>query len=154
MKKSGFSLVEVIVALTIYGFVLMMLSVMLVRGYTSYAMVSQQVDVQESLRIAMDKMSNGIRRAQAGKVLIAANGHQITFTDGQGKAGGYRLDSVNRQIEQKFESKWLPVASNISDLSFILDNSNVVAISVSGGIKKPHPDSTSVLNTKVYVGVQ
>ncbi len=130
-----------------------MLSVMLVRGYASYVLVSHQVDVQEGLRVAMDKMSSGICRAQAGNVHIADNGQQITFTDGQGKTGGYRLDETNRQVEQKFEPNWLPVASNISALSFVLDNSDVVTISASGSAKGWTPASHIVLTTKVYVSV-
>ena len=154
MNGRGFTLVETVVSLTIFSFVLMMVSLVLVRGYASYMQTTQRVDVQESLRIALDQMSTHIRSARASTVNITADRRQMTFMNGQGSADGYRFNGVQQDVEERFVSDWLPIASNVKALSFDFDNAdNVVTINICGGRSSWKQSSSITLSTKVHIGV-
>lgn len=155
MHTKGFTLVETVVALTIFAFMFMLISLVLVRGYKGYVQTTQRIDVQENLRIALDQMSTHIRSARASTVNVTQNRQQLTFFNSQGNADGYRLDSVGQEIEERFGSDWLPIASNVTALDFDFDHTcNMVTINTSGGRTGWKWEDPVVLSTKVYIGVQ
>jgi prepilin-type N-terminal cleavage/methylation domain-containing protein len=67
MNQRGFTLVEIIIALTILSMLFIVISYIQARGAASYAATSQSVEVQESLRIALNKMSRELNRSVFGR---------------------------------------------------------------------------------------
>lgn len=57
MDKKGYTLVEVMVAITIFAMIAASVALLYGRGYISYSQESQRIDVQESLRTAVNRMS-------------------------------------------------------------------------------------------------
>jgi prepilin-type N-terminal cleavage/methylation domain-containing protein len=73
MNQRGFTLVEIIIALTILSMLFIVISYIQARGAASYAATSQSVEVQESLRIALNKMSRELKGAEVGSIEISAD---------------------------------------------------------------------------------
>lgn len=63
LPEGGFTLAELLVAVAIIGLVLAGLLGMLMTGQTSYQVGSNQVEAQQSIRLALDRVVNEIRNA-------------------------------------------------------------------------------------------
>ncbi|KUK32247.1 MAG: hypothetical protein XD63_0489 [Thermoanaerobacterales bacterium 50_218] len=157
LDESGFTFVEAIMALTIFAIVISAVALIYVTGYRSYYREQQQIEVQESLRIALDKMSRNIRQAVSVTV-CGENGEELEDqTDGpwlefslsETESSGYRFDEEQQEIEEKVGGEWQPVASNVTDLNFRYDSeSNTVAITVRG---EKGNSGVIELSTKVHL---
>ncbi|MDR9757907.1 MAG: PilW family protein [Thermacetogeniaceae bacterium] len=117
MREQGFTLVEIIIALTIFAFLFTVIAYIQARGAASYTLTSQQVEVQESLRIALSKMSTELKAASPSTVRISNDGRKISFDNSDGTAG-FRYDPYSRELETYINGVWLPFASNIEDVLF------------------------------------
>lgn len=124
MHERGFTLVEIIIALTILALLFTVVSYIQAKGAAGYAVTRQQVEVQESLRIALSKMSTELKTASASTISITSNGRKISFKTSAGPSG-FRLDSNARELEKYYDGKysgvWQPFASNIEDVFFQYD---------------------------------
>ncbi|MDD4360631.1 MAG: prepilin-type N-terminal cleavage/methylation domain-containing protein [Syntrophaceticus sp.] len=124
MNQRGFTLVEIIIALTILSILFIVISYIQARGAASYAATSQSVEVQESLRIALNKMSRELKGAQAGSIEIEDDGQKILFSSAEGN-GGFRYDAAGQELEtdvsENIRESWQPFASNICEVSFQYD---------------------------------
>lgn len=120
VDERGFTLVEVIIALTILTFLFTVVSYIQAKGATGYAVTSQQVEVQESLRIALSKMSTELKAASASTISITDYGRKISFKTSAGTSG-FRFDPIGRELEKYINGVWLPFASNIEDVFFQYD---------------------------------
>ncbi|NSW84206.1 MAG: prepilin-type N-terminal cleavage/methylation domain-containing protein [Syntrophothermus sp.] len=152
----GFTLIEALVALTIMAIVVTAASLLYVSGYRQYARENDRIEVQENLRIAMARMAAKIRQAKPDSVNITDAGSHIEFTlSFSGESTGYRLDALDKEIEEKFQGKdgtaWLPIASNITGLLFKYDAAaGMVAVTVTG--ERGKSGSVS-LTTEVHLRV-
>ncbi len=141
-NEGGFTFVEAIVALTIFAMVISAVALVYVAGYRSYAKEQQAIEVQESLRIALEEMSRNIRQAvsvtvynENGEELEdqTEGGSWLEFALSDTETGGYRLDKAQQEIEENVGGKWQPIASNVTDLSFSYDpETRTVVITVRG----------------------
>lgn len=124
MNQRGFTLVEIIIALTILSILIIVISYMQARGAASYAATSQSVEVQESLRIALNKVCRELKGAEVESIVILKHGQQINFSSA-GAASGFRFDEQDQELEmdvdQGVKVVWLPIASNICQVSFQYD---------------------------------
>ncbi len=117
MGKQGFTLVEIIIALTVFALLFTVIAYLQAKGTNSYTSTSQQVDVQENLRLALSKMSTELRAANPSTVRISNKGRTISFDNSDGLAG-FRHDPYSRELETYINGVWLPFASNIEDVLF------------------------------------
>jgi prepilin-type N-terminal cleavage/methylation domain-containing protein len=136
MNQRGFTLVEIIIALTILSILFIIISYIQARGAASYAATSRNVEVQESLRIALNKMSRELKGAEVGSIEISDDGQQISFRS-NGGCGGFRYDAVDQELEtdvsENVSETWLPFASNICGVSFHYDpDLYIVDITIKG----------------------
>lgn len=157
--ENGFTFVEAIVALTIFAIVISAVVLLYVAGYCSYAKEQQVIEVQESLRIALDEMSRNIRQAvsvtvcnENGEELEdqTEGGSWLEFALSDTETGGYRFDEDQQEIEEKVgDNHWQPVASNITDLEFRYDpETRTVVITVRG---EKGSSGVIELSTKVHL---
>jgi len=121
MAERGFTLVETIIALTIMAFLFTIIAYIQVRGAMTYSVTRQRVEVQESLRIALNKMSSELREAEAGSIVVGKGGQEISFSR-DGACGRFSYDTCDKELEADFEGKPLPFASNIAAVSFSYDS--------------------------------
>jgi len=117
VNQRGFTLVEIIIGLTIFAFLFTVISYIQARGAASYVVASQRVEVQESLRIALNKMSSELKEAEAGSINIINDGRQVNFIS-VGEYCGFRYDAVDQELETYINGVWLPFASNIVGVFF------------------------------------
>lgn len=122
MNQRGFTLVEIIIALTILSILFIVISYIQARGAASYAATSQSVEVQESLRIALNKMSRELKGAEVGSIVIKDDGQRISisFSNADGD-GCFEYRPVAQVLQTYVSGQPLPVASNICGVSFHYD---------------------------------
>ncbi|MGQ9531240.1 MAG: PilW family protein [Desulfotomaculales bacterium] len=139
-NERGFTLVEIMVAMTIFAFVLTGILLLYVNGYRSYAGTSRRIEVQENLRYALSWMARDIRQAVALDVYgsdgnPAKVGPTIRFVLPDGKKVTYQYDAVQREVETKRSAGDTPhpIASNVSGLQFTWAlGRRIVTISITG----------------------
>ncbi len=153
--ERGFTLVEAVVAMTVFSFVAVLVAALYLHGYRSYSRESDRIEVQENLRFAVSKMASKIRQAKNIKVYRADGTESTEGTEIRiefnNSAAGFRFDAGDGEIEEKNDGTWQPLASNIKSLVFNYDeNRKVVTISIVGETDRSGPVS---LSTKVYLRV-
>lgn len=145
----GFTLVEAMVAMTIFSFVAVLVAVLYLHGNQNYSRESEKIEVQENLRIASARMVSKIRQAKPDTVKITNSDIEFTLSS-SGEETGYRLDVAGKEIEEKNNNTWLPIASNITALDFKYDPvTKVVSITVTGEKRS----GSITLTTDVYLRV-
>ncbi|MCS5694819.1 PilW family protein [Desulfofundulus thermocisternus] len=153
--ERGFTLVEAVVAMTIFAFVAVLVAALYLHGYRSYIRESDRIEVQENLRFAASVMASRIRQAKNIRVYRAdgtesteGTGIRIEFNN---SAAGFRFDAGHGEVEEKYDGAWQPLASNIKSLIFNYDESRqVVTISIVGETGESGPIS---LSTTVHLRV-
>jgi hypothetical protein len=84
----------------------------------------QSVEVQESLRIALNKMSRELKGAEVGSIEISADGQKILFSSAN-VYSGFQFDEDGRELEidvdESVRESWQPFASNICEVFFQYD---------------------------------
>ncbi len=63
--QAGFSMAELLVVLAVLGFIIGAVVTVVQSGINAYALGSARIDVQESARIALDRMTRDLREALA-----------------------------------------------------------------------------------------
>lgn len=131
--REGFTLVETIVSITIFCFVLSAVLFLQTSGFAFYVKVNNKVEVEENLRVALKKMSRNIREAN-GVYSVAGNTSKIRITPPDGNnVYGYRYDSTGKEIEENIGGTYLPIASHITFLEFKYAQADrTVSITVRG----------------------
>jgi type II secretory pathway pseudopilin PulG len=163
MEEKGFILVEAIVALTVFSFVVFAAALLYANANRSYARNSQRVDVQENLRISLNKIARDLREATgelnvsrkvdgAWKVVEEGEeGTQISYKDSEDNLVAYRFDENDNEVEVKRgqNDTFHPIASQIKNLEFSFDEEErIVTIKIQGekGIS-----GTVEMTTRVYL---
>lgn len=114
-KAEGFTLVEVVVAVTILVIALSAALLLYAQGTLIYNREEVQVDVQENARIALDRL---VRELRSAKEINEVKINSITFTLDDGSRVRYYHDTFRQQLMREKGSGVNPVASFIKDLRF------------------------------------
>jgi len=163
MEEKGFTLVEAIVALTVFSFVVFAAALLYANANKSYARNSQRVDVQENLRISLNKMARDLREATgelnvsrkvdgAWKVVEEGEeGTQISYRDSEDNLVAYRFDEKDNEVEVKRgqNDTFHPIASQIKKLEFSFDEEErIVTIKIQG---EKGMSGTVEMTTRLYL---
>lgn len=120
-RFNGFTLVEVMMAMGIFTLVLSVIALIYSSGYKNYVNNNQKVEVHESMRVALGKIVRGLEGAQSGTLLVSPDHRQVFFTGEDGLVGAYRFNAEKSEVDASYTGVWLPVASNITSLTFNYD---------------------------------
>lgn len=162
MGDRGFTFIETMVALTIFSFAVAIVLLIYTKGYLSYVTENNKIEVQENLRISLNKMSADLRRASGyikiyesdGSVSTDGTGPKIEFKDPSGEIVQYSFDQADKEVEVKKGSSGSPqpLASHIENLEFHYDQSKkIVTIVIKGEKENTNPPVIVDLSTKVLV---
>ena len=130
-NNKGFTMLETLIAVLVFFIVISSAGHIYTKAYAAYVECSNKLEVQENMRFALKKMSRGLRQA-AG--VVSCNGSEIVIEPAQGNnICSYRYDPAQKEAEVNMGGVYLPLASNISDLSFDYDaEDRIAAITIKG----------------------
>jgi len=115
VKVAGFTLVEVVVAVTILFIVLSAALALYVQGTLMYKREESGVEIQENARIALDRL---VRELRSAREIDEVKATSITFTLDDGSKVRYYHDISRQQLMREKNGGVNPVASFIKDLRF------------------------------------
>ncbi len=149
--REGFTLVETIVSITIFCFIFSAILFLQSSSFAFYIKVNNRVEVEENLRIALNRMSRNIREANSFH-FVADNPPKIAITPHDGNnVHGYRYDASGREIEESVGGTYLPVASHVTFLEFKYAQADrTVSIKVRG---EKGNSGVIEMSTKVFLRV-
>mgnify|MGYP000853782472 FL=1 len=162
VDNRGFTLVETMVALTIFAIVVTAVLTVYLQGYAGYLKNNQKIEVQEDLRIALNRISRDLRQAngdlkifeQDGSLSSDGVGTGISFLIASGETVTYSYDQTDKEVEVKKGGSGSPqpIVSNIDGLEFQYNSAKkVVTIYIKGKKQNTTPPVLYEMSTKVQV---
>lgn len=127
----GFTIVEAMTSVLIFLIVISSGLFVYSKMYASYIKNNNKIEVEENMRVAIKKMSSGIRQASG---VASYNASEIVIEPARGSnIYGYRHDPAQKEVEVNVGGVYLPLASNIQYLNFDYDTeSRVATITIKG----------------------
>lgn len=137
--ERGITLIELLVTLTILGFVITALYTFYLSGLQSWNRSIDRMEYQQSARIAMNKMVSEIRYAHSVEIRLGNNEMLYYWADHKGKLTLFRFRLSGNQLlfEQRRDNDthyaYNVIAMGISGLSFAIDENDTVFITIRAG---------------------
>lgn len=114
MKRSGFTLVEIILSISLIGILFAVTAFILDRGIASFASITERGRTMQDVRMAMEQMVRELITVQAGPggELTSFQSDRIQFVDSVGANAEFRLvgNTLNRGNN--------PLLNNVTALTF------------------------------------
>jgi len=148
IREKGFTLIEVIIVITILALVISALAGLLESGLFSWDRVNHQAELQQNLRLALDNIIKDIKRSKkiaAGStnsqiILVISDTETITYglkTDDYLDQHPYNMDG---QVLYRMENTGnkLPIAYYIANLDFrykyeaTIEDTTFVTVGIEG----------------------
>ncbi len=121
-KEKGFTLIEVIIVITIVGIVSVIIGSMLLGVVKAWTFKFNRNDILCDGRLAMDRMTREIRTIKDSTSVTTASAAQFRFTDTGNKDITYSLSSTNLNRTENGTANLL--AENVSSLAFTYYDAN------------------------------
>lgn len=146
--ERGFTLAELLVALTLLATVLTAVMLLQQQGQSIYMMHAARIEAQQNGRVAVDLITRELRSATAVTALAASN---LTFVDQSGVTIGYRLNAAD--LERTENGVLGILIGGVETLTFAYSDANgatttdptrVATVSVSLVTKPEHTTAASV----------
>lgn len=113
-RRRGHTLLELMIAVGVFGIVALALSTLLVFSARSLASVANYVELDKENREAMDKLTREIRQARQ---VMACNSNSITILNGDGDQVSYAFEPLTkRMIRMSSDGSGAQVLLNDCDL--------------------------------------
>ncbi|HAZ09750.1 MAG TPA: hypothetical protein DCY56_01400 [Candidatus Omnitrophica bacterium] len=125
-KEKGFTLIEVIIVITIVGIVSVIIGSMLLGVVKAWTFKLNRNDILWDGRLAMDRMTREIRTIKNSTSVTTASAAQFRFTDTGNKDITYSLSSTNLNRTENGTANLL--AADVSALTFTYYNSSDAVI--------------------------
>ena len=127
--EKGFTLLEVLAAVTVYALLLGSVFSLYLFGVNTYKVGSNRLDLQQNVRVAADFISRELRYAHA---LQQVNDHEVQYSY-PGEAAPYTIKHKNGEVVQLISNTETKIAYNIETLIFNWDEHNkVLYFSIKG----------------------
>lgn len=156
-SEKGMTLVEVMVALLIFSIVLGTVYTLYLQGVITWRHGESKLEVQDHLRLAMDRMSRELRTALYLDNNNLNQNNELTFfiVDKNGNPARVRYYLRGTQLLREWQGTSNPLASNITglNLSYLpagvpLNKESLVSIALTG---ETEDGKTLALHTKVKI---
>ena len=119
-KRSGFTVVELLVAMTVFAVVITIATGSFIRALRTQQGTAALIAVNDNANLTLEQMAREIR---TGQNFTSPNPQQLDFTSALAHQITYRLDLINQAIERTDNGVARPItASNVKvkQLSFVL----------------------------------
>ncbi|GFN23296.1 prepilin-type N-terminal cleavage/methylation domain-containing protein [Thermanaeromonas sp. C210] len=149
-KRAGFTLVEVVVAVTVFVLALSGALALYLQESRVFKDTEARVEVQEHARIALDRV---VRELRTAKEVNEVRATSVTFTLEDGSRVRYYHDATRQQLMREKNGGVNPVASYVRDLRFSGElmgatGDLLIRITLAAGMGE---DQTFTLTTSVLV---
>lgn len=146
--EQGFSLVEMLIAFTVIGFIITAVFTFYLAGLAGYNRGSQKMEYQQTARIAMDYMVRELKFAhlikhdpQNGSYPAGEKIDMIYFrkhVNGTSIRYSFRLNSGRLLVDRRRDSNnsiraTNVIAMDISKLEFFIDENELITINIEAG---------------------
>jgi prepilin-type N-terminal cleavage/methylation domain-containing protein len=148
--EKGFTLIEMLITLSMIGFVIAAVYSFYLTGLKGWERSTEQVEYQQSARIALDKIVHELTAAKA--VSIKKQGKEIRFNiHGDTRTFRFRLAGPQLVFDVYPPSShyYTVVALGITDLYFSKDEHNLITVKVGAG--SFDPKSGEPIRTALYL---
>lgn len=133
-RQEGYTILELLAALAILGLIISAIYSFYLAGLKSWHRGIEQMDSQQSARIAMDKMIRELRYASA--VEVRSDEEICFYLAGDTKTYLFRKAGQELVFESKLNNttkSHTKIALGITALKFSIDQTNTVHITISTG---------------------
>ena len=141
-NRSGFTLIETMLTVTIVTIIFSSIFNIYIRGILFWHQSQAKNEVSESLRIAMDRLSRELRQANN---LVAITDNNLQFKDSYDHLITYFIynkNQLNRKISPNLNSA--PIVNNIIKLNAIYNQeTHLVTVTITGKSKNTEEISIS-----------
>lgn len=122
-RRSGFSLVELMVAMAVGMLVMGTVASFSMYTAKSFAATANYVDLDSYSRIALDKITRDIRQASS---LTACTSNQVSFLQSDGQTLSFTYDSGNKTLTRTVGTSSHVVLQDCESLSFSMYQRNPI----------------------------
>lgn len=129
MKSSGLTLIEMIVAIVLFGIIAFTSTALLTQGFTAYFAIRDMSDADWQGRIALERMTRDLREIQSVNDILTASTNQFIYRDNQGNTVDYHVAAATLLRNSQ------PLADRIKALNFTYRDRNGVITSTVSGIR-------------------
>jgi prepilin-type N-terminal cleavage/methylation domain-containing protein len=116
MRKNGFTLIELVVVISVVGIISTIIGSMLLGAIDAWAFKFNRNDILWDSRLAMDRMTREIRTIRNAASITTASSSQFRFIDAGNKDITYGMSSTNLNRTENGATNLL--AENVSSLAF------------------------------------
>jgi len=137
-NKKGWSLVELMIVVTMFGILTLSVSNLLVQIWRFYRITSAQKELQEEARTIMEIITRNLRNAYNSSIVISRyNNNQlpyskIDFSTVDGHNVSYYL--INRSLYQKIDNNTKVLSKSVKYFAVIFprsDEMNIVSVALT-----------------------
>lgn len=143
--EKGYTLIELLVTLSIVGFIITAVYSFYLTGLQGWQRSIEQVEYQQSARIALDKIVRELTNAR--EISLHDNGKEIRFRIyGDSRILRFRLVGPQLVFDSYPTTQFYyhtVVALNITELYFELAQDRLVKVHVGAGVFDPRSDTVS-----------
>jgi prepilin-type N-terminal cleavage/methylation domain-containing protein len=129
MKKSGFSLIELIVVILILSIVAAMGSRLIQAGFSDYFTNENVTNANTQARLAFERMTRDIHAIRSSADISTATTSQLTFTDINGNSVSYQLTGTQLMRNNQV------LADGINSLAFAYLDRNAATTATLSNIR-------------------
>jgi prepilin-type N-terminal cleavage/methylation domain-containing protein len=126
MRKNGFTLVELVIVISVVGIISTIVGSMLLGAIDAWVFKFNRNDILWDGRLALDRMTREIRTIKNSTSVTTASSAQFRFTDTGNKDITYSLSSTNLNRTENGTANLL--AENVSSLTVTYYNSSDAVI--------------------------
>lgn len=146
-QKTGMTLIELILVITIFGIIGTIASQFLIQGYRAAVESQDLATVDEQARVTIERIKRDLREARSASALdlILIPSTQITFTDIRGNIITFAR-SGNTLTRQVGVSAAQTLAQNVTGFSVSYRDTNGTVTGAVGSVRLITIDMTMTLN--------
>jgi len=128
MRKNGFTLIELVVVISVAGIVSIIIGSMLLGTIKAWTFKFNRNDILWDSRLAIDRMTREIRAIRDDTSVTTASSSQFRFIDAAGNDITYSMSSTNLNRTENGTANLL--AENVSSmaLTYYDTNGNTIAV--------------------------
>lgn len=127
--QRGFTLIEVIIVISLSSIVVVVASALLVQGFQAYLTSKDLTHADREAYLAVEYMVRDIQMIPSSSYITTANSNQLIYTDNSGNSISYQMNGTTLERNNQ------PLADGITTFQLGYYNKNGILTSIKSEIK-------------------